>query len=106
MDIFTGIGGWPLGFRLAFGAAHELVVFCERDEFCQRVLRKHWPAVPIVDDVFKLKGGDYGAIDILSCSPLRQRRSDRRHASEYDVVACDLAVECARRAIYLPLSEK
>ncbi|MBE9542533.1 MAG: DNA (cytosine-5-)-methyltransferase [Proteobacteria bacterium] len=33
----------------------ETVAFCEQDEHCQKVLRKHWPDVPIFDDVKNLK---------------------------------------------------
>lgn len=48
VDLFSGIGG----FSLAGGwAGFETVLFCEIDPFCQAVLRKHWPAVPIVDDI-------------------------------------------------------
>jgi DNA (cytosine-5)-methyltransferase 1 len=69
VDIFTGIGGWPLGFQRAFGDAYEPVAFCEKDAFCRKVLKKHWPDVSIVEDVFEMKGSDYGSVDIVSCSP-------------------------------------
>ena len=29
----------------------ETVAFCEQDTYCQKVLKKHWPAVPIFDDI-------------------------------------------------------
>lgn len=52
---------------------HEVVGFCEIDPFCQKVLKKHWPGVPIYDDIKKLKGTDFGGIDILTggfpCQP-------------------------------------
>lgn len=28
-------------------AGHEVTGFCEREEFCQRILKKHWPEKPI-----------------------------------------------------------
>ena len=32
-------------------AGFKTVLFCEKDEYCRKVLRKHWPDVPIVEDV-------------------------------------------------------
>jgi DNA (cytosine-5)-methyltransferase 1 len=48
IDLFSGIGGFSLA---AHWAGFTTEVFCERDEFCQKVLNKHWPAVPIVSDI-------------------------------------------------------
>jgi len=50
-DLFSGIGGFSLA---ASWAGIETVAFCEQDAYCQKVLRKHWPDVPIVDDIFKM----------------------------------------------------
>ncbi|MDJ0512792.1 MAG: DNA (cytosine-5-)-methyltransferase [Methyloceanibacter sp.] len=49
LDLFSGIGGFALGLRWAGG--FETVGFCEIDPYCQAVLRKHWPDVPIHDDI-------------------------------------------------------
>lgn len=51
LDIFSGIGGMSLGLQRA---GFETVAFCEIDEWCRRVLAKHWPKVPIYDDVRNL----------------------------------------------------
>ncbi len=69
MDIFTGIGGWPLGLSQAFGDAYEPVAFCEIDDYKVAVLKKHWPDVPVERDVFQMKGSDYANVDILTASP-------------------------------------
>jgi DNA (cytosine-5)-methyltransferase 1 len=53
LDLFSGIGGFSLA---AEWAGFETVAFCERDKFCQQVLKKHWPDVPIHDDIKTLKG--------------------------------------------------
>lgn len=37
-------------------AGMKTIAFCEKDKFCQKVLRKHWPAIPIFEDITKLKG--------------------------------------------------
>jgi DNA (cytosine-5)-methyltransferase 1 len=34
-----------------WGDDWEPVLFCEMDKYCQKVLNKHWPEVPIVEDV-------------------------------------------------------
>jgi DNA (cytosine-5)-methyltransferase 1 len=53
LDLFSGIGGFSLGLERA---GMRTVAFCEIDPFCQRVLRKHWPDVPIYDDVRTFNG--------------------------------------------------
>ena len=48
LDIFSGIGGFSLGLERA---GMETVAFCENDTQCQKILNKHWPDVPVYDDV-------------------------------------------------------
>ena len=44
----------------------ETVAFCEFDKHAQKVLKKHWPDVPIHDDVRTLDGKQYrGSIDVI-----------------------------------------
>jgi DNA (cytosine-5)-methyltransferase 1 len=49
IDTFSGIGGFSLAARWLGGI--ETVQFVEREPYCQRILRKHWPDVPIHDDI-------------------------------------------------------
>lgn len=49
LDLFSGIGGFSLAARWLGG--FETVAFVERDLYCQKVLKRHWPDVPIFDDV-------------------------------------------------------
>jgi len=51
LDLFSGIGGFSLGLEKA---GFETVAFCEIDKKAHKVLAKHWPHVPIFDDVQKL----------------------------------------------------
>ncbi|RYZ79394.1 MAG: DNA cytosine methyltransferase [Proteobacteria bacterium] len=37
-SFFSGIGGFDLGFERA---GHEVVYQCEKEKFCQRILRHH-----------------------------------------------------------------
>ena len=94
LDLFSGIGGWTLGFH----ATNQIqtVGFCEIEKFPQAVLKHHYPNIPIFEDIREL---DYermesaglfrdGSIDILTCSypcqPFsvagkRQGEKDKRH---------------------------
>jgi len=53
LDLFSGIGGFSLGLERA---GMETVAFCEIEEYPRKVLKKHWPNVPIYEDVRKLNG--------------------------------------------------
>ena len=50
IDTFSGIGGFSYAAERLVGG-FETVAFVERDDFCQKVLRKHWPNTPIHDDI-------------------------------------------------------
>lgn len=64
LDLFSGIGGFSLGLERTGG--FETVAFCEIDPFCQKVLQKHWPDVPIFDDVRELTADAIGFVDIIT----------------------------------------
>jgi len=63
LDLFSGIGGFSLGLERA---GMETVAFCEFDEHARKVLKKHWPHVPIHNDVRTLDGKKYrGTVDVV-----------------------------------------
>ena len=63
LDLFSGIGGFSLGLERA---GMETVAFCEIDPFCRKVLNKHWPGVPIHEDIKELDGEQYReSVDIV-----------------------------------------
>jgi len=63
LDLFSGIGGFSLGLERA---GFETVAFCEFDKHAQKVLKKHWPDVPIYDDVRLLDGKQFrGSVDVV-----------------------------------------
>lgn len=42
------------------------VQFCEIDPYCQKVLKKHWPDIPIHDDIRTLDGEQFrGSVDVI-----------------------------------------
>lgn len=47
-DIFSGSGGYSRGFEQA---GMETVAFCEYEDYAKKVLSKHWPTIPIYDDI-------------------------------------------------------
>lgn len=71
LGLFSGIGGFALACRMVGGI--ETVGFCEREPYAQKVLKKHWPDVPICNDIHEMKGNDYGTIDLITggfpCQP-------------------------------------
>lgn len=63
LDLFSGIGGFSLGLERA---GMETVAFCEQDKHCQKVLKKHWPEIPIFEDVKTLKAKNLNEpIDVI-----------------------------------------
>lgn len=53
LDLFSGIGGFAKGLHEASNDKYEFetISFCEIDKKCHSVLSKHYPSVPIFDDV-------------------------------------------------------
>jgi len=68
LDLFSGIGGFSLGLERTGG--FETVAFCEIEPFPRKVLAKHWPEVPIYDDVRTLTAArlaaDGIAVDVIT----------------------------------------
>jgi DNA (cytosine-5)-methyltransferase 1 len=86
LDLFSGIGGFSLGLERTGG--FKTVAFCEIDKYCRKVLNKHWPNVPVHDDINTMEIDGYGEIDVITggypCQPFsvagnRKGHSDDRH---------------------------
>ncbi len=84
LDLFAGIGGFSLA---AHWMGWETVGFVEKDLFCQKVLAKNFPGVPIYGDIHEYKG-IRGSADIVCggfpCQPYslagkRKGTADDRH---------------------------
>ena len=64
VDLFSGIGGFSYAAEQIVGG-FETIAFVERDEYCQKVLRKHWHDVPIYSDIRSFDGKEYKDADIV-----------------------------------------
>jgi DNA-cytosine methyltransferase len=70
LDLFSGIGGFSLGLE---STGHfETIAFCEKDQFCQKVLQKNFKNIPIEGEIRNVKGDKYQA-DVVTggfpCQP-------------------------------------
>ena len=63
LDTFSGIGGFSYAAEKLVGG-FETTQFIEIEPYCQKVLKKHWPDVPIHDDIktFTAEPFQYDAI--------------------------------------------
>lgn len=64
LDLFSGIGGFSLGLERT--GHYETTAFCEIDQYAQKVLQKHWPEVPIYNDVETADFGSIGPVDLVT----------------------------------------
>jgi len=67
LDLFSGIGAFSLGLERA---GMETIAFCEIEDYPVKILNKHWPDVPIYEDVReltneKLKADGITGIDVI-----------------------------------------
>ena len=100
VDVFSGIGGFPLGFEWA--GLSEPSMFCEIEPWCRKVLRKHWPTVPIINDIKELANDPEKLIphcDILTggypCQPFSVAGKQKAHEDDrhlwpylYEIITC------------------
>jgi DNA (cytosine-5)-methyltransferase 1 len=88
VDLFSGIGGFSFAAEQIVGG-FETVAFVERDEYCQKVLRKHWKDVPIYNDIRSFNGKDYKDADIVvggfPCQPWSVAGSQKGSEDDRDL---------------------
>jgi DNA (cytosine-5)-methyltransferase 1 len=82
-SLFSGIGGFELGLQMA-SPDFEIAWQVEQDEFCQKVLAKHWPDARRWDDVktFPPEPAEDWAVDLICggwpCQPVSVASSKRK----------------------------
>ena len=112
VDLCSGIGGFALGFEWA--GLSEPVMFCDTDVWCRKILKQHWPDVPITEDVKELASEPRRYVpdcDILTagypCQPFsvagkRKGAEDDRHIWPYirKIVASKRPAWCVFENVY------
>ena len=98
LDLFSGIGGFSLGLERA---GFETVAFCEIEDYPRKVLAKHWPGVPIYDDVRELTAerlisDGIGDIDVITGGFPCQDLSICGHQLGFEGVRSSLYAEMQR----------
>ena len=98
LDLFSGIGGFSLGLERTGG--FETVAFCEIEPFPRKVLAKHWPNVPVYEDVRTLTAERLAAdgigVDVICGGFPCQDISDAGHQVGIDGERSGLWSEIAR----------
>jgi DNA (cytosine-5)-methyltransferase 1 len=61
-SLFAGIGGMDLGLERAGMVCRWQV---EIDDYCRRVLAKHWPDVRKYGDIREVTGGELERVDLI-----------------------------------------
>ena len=68
IDLFSGGGMFSYAAEKLVGG-FETIQFCENDPYCQKVLKKHWPTVPIHDDIRTYKPEPHSATVVVGGFP-------------------------------------
>ena len=63
-SLFSGIGGFELGLERAIPNS-KTIWQCEQNEFCRKVLKKHWPDATIYTDITKMDTKNVPFVDIM-----------------------------------------
>lgn len=50
-DLFAGIGGFSLALDNIFEKENTKHIFIEKEQFCQLILKKHWPSAEYYSDI-------------------------------------------------------
>jgi len=115
VDLCSGIGGFALGFEWA--GLSRPVMFCDIEPWSRKILAKHWPDVPIEEDV-KVLANEPERIPECSiltagypCQPFsqagkRRGEEDDRHIWPYirEIVAQKRPTWCVFENVYGHLS--
>jgi len=63
-SLFSGIGGFELGLERAIPNS-KTIWQCEKNTFCQKILKKHWPNTKIFDDIKEMHNETIDLVDII-----------------------------------------
>lgn len=98
LDLFSGIGGFALGLERA---GMQTVAFCEIDDFCRSILRRHWPDIPIHRDIKAFRGSAVPDVDLVCggfpCQPHSTASRGRKVAEDLWPEMLRVVGECRPR---------
>jgi DNA (cytosine-5)-methyltransferase 1 len=60
-SLFSGIGGFDLGFQLA---GFQITFQCEISDFCRAILERHFPNTPRANNIKEINGADIPLSDV------------------------------------------
>ena len=84
-SFFSGIGGFDIGFE---NVGMKIVFQCEINSFCRRILKKHWPDVPLISDINELSVNEIPAADLwcggFPCQDLSLANQGKRRGLDGD----------------------
>ena len=89
LDLFAGIGGFALGFEET--GLFKTTCFVENEPYCQAVLKHHWPHVPVLGDIYDVKGRDLPEphpdviVGGFPCQPYSQAGRQRAQSDPRDL---------------------
>lgn len=82
-SFFSGIGGIDLGLERA---GMEILFQCEILKFGQKVLKRHWPDIPLANDITKVNASDIPEVDVFAggfpCQDLSLANQGKRKGLE------------------------
>jgi len=55
ISFFSGVAGFEIAAKEVFGNECEILAFCEKEEFPQQILKKHFPGTMIFEDINEWK---------------------------------------------------
>jgi len=105
VDLCSGIGGFALGFEWA--GLSKPALFCDIEPWSRKILAKHWPNVPIVEDVKELANDAARLVpdcDILTagypCQPFSQAGVRRGEEDDRHIWPEIFAIVQAKRPVW------
>ena len=100
-SLFSGIGGLDLGLERA---GMEIVWLVEKDPYCQKVLKKHWPEVPCYGDIKEIDFATIAPVDLICGGdpcPIRSRARSNGKSRHADLSGYFLAVVGVMRPFWV-----
>lgn len=96
LSVFSGIGGFDLAAQMA---GIKTVAMVEIEPFCQKVLAKNFPGVPVYNDVTTINGRTFAGVGIVFGGPPCPEFSQaNKHAKGFDSERGRLVFEFLRVA--------